>query len=202
GNRVCVLKKGELQQVGTPTELFEGPRNLFVAGFIGSPSMNFASATLDKSNGGYSISLGDQTLKLSDKLPSQRPGLEAFAGKELIIGIRPNDFEDVSVAGDAPDGSRLKVNIDLVEHIGTETMVHFQVDAPIAVTEDMKELAADVGGEEMSHLEQRAKEGKNEFVAQLDPRTSVRARDSAELVVNTDRFHFFDTDSSQGIYEQ
>ena len=202
GDRVTVIKKGELQQVGTPTELFEHPNNLFVAGFIGSPSMNFASSTLEEANGGLSVKLGDQVLKISEEEVGNRPGLKKYVGKEVVLGIRPQDFEDPEYAQESAEGSRLKANIDLIEAVGTETMVHFTVDAPLAITEDMKELAADIGEAEIDQLERKAKEGKNEFTAVLDPRSKLRKNEDVELAVDTSRLHFFDTDTSQGIYDQ
>jgi multiple sugar transport system ATP-binding protein len=202
GDRVTVIKKGELQQVGTPTELFEHPNNLFVAGFIGSPSMNFASSTVEEANGGLAVKLGDQTLKIGEKDVSNRPGLRRYVGKEVVLGIRPQDFEDPDYTQESGEGTRLKANIDLIEAVGTETMVHFTVDAPLAVTEDMKELAADISEAEIDQLERKAKEGKNEFTAVLDPRSKLRTNENVELAVDTARLHFFDTETSQGIYDQ
>jgi multiple sugar transport system ATP-binding protein len=199
GDRVCVIKKGELQQVGTPTELFEKPLNLFVAGFIGSPSMNFASTKIEESGGGYRLKLGDQQIELSDKALSERPKLKEYAGREVIVGIRPQDFEDAEIAKDAPQGSRLKAKMDLVEAIGTETLVHFTINAPVAMTEDMKELAADAGTDAKT-FEARSKEGNNEFVANIDPKSKIREGSEGELVIDTTRLHFFDPESSQGIH--
>jgi multiple sugar transport system ATP-binding protein len=202
GDRVTVIKKGELQQVGTPTELFEHPNNLFVAGFIGSPSMNFASSRVEEANGGLAVKLGDQTLKIAEKDVSNRPGLRRYVGKDVVLGIRPQDFEDPAYTQESGEGTRLKANIDLIEAVGTETMVHFTVDAPLAVTEDMKELAADISEAEIDQLERKAKEGKNEFTAVLDPRSKLRKNEDIELAVDTARLHFFDTETSQGIYDQ
>src|SRR5918996_1665363 len=202
GDRVTVIKKGELQQVGTPTELFEHPNNLFVAGFIGSPSMNFASSTVEEANGGLAVKLGDQTLKIGEKDVSNRPGLRRYVGREVVLGIRPQDFEDPDYTQESGEGTSLKVNIDLIEAVGTETMVHFAVDAPLAVTEDMKELAADISEAEIDQLERKAKEGMNEFTAVLDPRSKLRTNENVELAVDTARLHFFDTETSQGIYDQ
>jgi multiple sugar transport system ATP-binding protein len=199
GDRVCVIKKGELQQVGTPTELFEKPLNLFVAGFIGSPSMNFASTKIEEAGSGYSLQLGDQQIELSEKVLSERPKLKDYAGKEIIVGIRPQDFEDAAIAKDAPEGSRLKAKMDLVEAIGTETLVHFTINAPVAMTEDMKELAADAGTDAKT-FEERSKEGHNEFVATIDPKSEVKEGSEGELVIDTSRLHFFDPESSQGIH--
>ena len=201
GDRVAVLKKGELQQVGSPTELFETPKSLFVAGFIGSPAMNFASTKLEKSNGQMSFKLGDQTVAIHEKVVSERPALADYAGKDVIIGIRPQDFEDASLASDAAEDCKIKAQIELVEAIGTETLVHFDAKAPIAITEEMKELAADMGAGDGGSLEQSAKEGRNEFVATLDPRSKVKERESAELVIDTARLHFFDPETNRSISE-
>jgi multiple sugar transport system ATP-binding protein len=201
GDRVCVIKKGELQQVGSPSQLFDHPANLFVGGFIGSPSMNFFASKLVENGGSYKIDLGDQTVTVSNDIFETRPSLKDYAGEELICGIRPQDFEDAALKSDAPDDQRIKAKIDLVEAIGTETLVHFEVAAPIVLTEDMRELAEDVGGEEAERLEQRAKEGHNEFVAQLDPKTKISKGDTVELFVDTTRLHFFDEKTSQGVYK-
>jgi len=199
GDRVCVMKKGELQQVGTPTELFEKPVSLFVAGFIGSPSMNFFSSKLEESNGGYRLKLADHDIAIGDKTLSERPALKQYAGKEVVVGIRPQDFEDAEIASDAPEDARIKAKMELVEAIGTETLVHFVVDAPVAMTDDMKELAADAGTDPQT-FEERSKEGRNEFVATIDPRSKVKERSEAELVIDTNRLHFFDVETSQGIH--
>jgi multiple sugar transport system ATP-binding protein len=201
GDRVAVIKKGMLQQVGTPSELFDAPKNLFVAGFIGSPSMNFFASELVQADGKLQIKMGDQKIAVSKDVLDNRPGLKERAGKEVIVGARPQDFEDATFKSDAPPDSRIKVKIDLVEAIGTETLVHFEVNAPIVVTDDMKELAEDTGAGEAERLEERAAEGRNEFVAQLDPKTEVSQGADAELFVDTTRLHFFDTETSRGIYD-
>jgi multiple sugar transport system ATP-binding protein len=199
GDRVCVIRKGELQQVGTPSELFNHPDNLFVAGFIGSPSMNLVGTTLEKANGGFKLNLGDQTVAVDDKILSERPALKDYTGKEVIVGIRPHDFRDASMS-EVPENQRLRAEIDLVEMIGTETLVHFKVNAPLVITEDVRELAADAGEDQVQRLEERAKEGFTEFVGQLDPETKIKSGEKAELGIDTSRLHFFDTETSQGIY--
>jgi multiple sugar transport system ATP-binding protein len=200
GDRVVVLKKGELQQVGTPDQLFNHPDNLFVAGFIGSPAMNFLSSKLEESgNDGLEIVMGGQKVGISGALEN-RPALKRYVGKDVIVGLRPQDFEDAAIAGEARDRSPIKVHVDLVEAIGTETLIHFDVEGPLAITEDMKELEADAG-EGVVSLEERAKSGHNDFVAQLDPRTKIRKGEEADLVVDSTRIHFFDPETSQGIYD-
>jgi multiple sugar transport system ATP-binding protein len=200
GDRVAVIKKGELQQAGNPSELFNEPRNLFVGGFIGSPAMNFFESKLEDSNGALRMSIGNQQVTVDKSVLDRRPALREQVGKSVIVGIRPQDFEDASLQSDAPETSRIKVHVDLAEAIGTETLVHFEVDAPIVMTEDMKELAEDMGGDEAERLAQKAAEGHNEFVAQLDPKTRIKRGDEVELVMDTTRLHFFDEESSMGIY--
>ena len=202
GDRVAVIKKGELQQVGSPTELFEDPKSLFVAGFIGSPAMNFAATKLEKSNGNMAFKLGDQSVSIHEKVVSERPALAKYEGKDVVIGIRPQDFEHAELRSDAPAECKIKVQVDLVEAIGTETLVHFDAKAPVAMTEEMKELAADLGAGDAQSFEQRAKEGGNEFVATIDPRSKVKERETTELVIDTARLHFFDPETNRSISEE
>ena len=202
GDRVAVIKKGELQQVGSPTELFEDPKSLFVAGFIGSPAMNFAATKLEKSNGNMAFKLGDQSVSIHEKVVSERPALAKYAGRDVVIGIRPQDFEHAELRSDAPAECKIKVQVDLVEAIGTETLVHFDAKAPVAMTEEMKELAADLGAGDAQSFEQRAKEGGNEFVATIDPRSKVKERETTELVIDTARLHFFDPETNRSISEE
>ena len=201
GDRVAVIRKGQLQQVGTPGELFAHPVNLFVAGFIGSPSMNFVESTLESSGDGYSVKIGEQTVQVGRDVNERRPALKDFEGKKVIVGIRPQDFEDAALASTAAKGVTLKAHVDLVEALGTETLMHFAVDAPTVLTEDMKELAADVGADQVDKFEQQAKAGRNEFVAQLDPKTRIKRGDDVELLIDATQLHFFDPNGGKGIYE-
>ncbi len=163
--------------------------------------MNFATTTLEDANGKMKFSLGDQELVVGDELFDTRPALRNYGGREVIVGIRPQDFEDSSVLSSPPEGCRVKAQLDLVEAIGTETLLHFKINAPVAVTEEMKELAADVGGEAAEQLERRAKEGVNEFVAQVDPKSRLREGQTADLVVDTSRLHFFDPETADSIFD-
>ena len=119
-----------------------------------------------------------------------------------MLGIRPQDFEDPEYAQESGEGTRLKANIDLIEAVGTETMVHFKVDAPLAVTDDMKELAADLGGDEIAQLERKAKRARTSSLPFSTPGAKLRKNEDVELAVDTSRLHFFDTETSQGIYDQ
>ncbi|MFN2388784.1 MAG: ABC transporter ATP-binding protein [Actinomycetota bacterium] len=199
GDRVAVMRKGELQQVGSPKKLFAEPINLFVAGFIGSPSMNFVTSKLEGEGDDLRISIGGQSLKLDRQVLASRSKLKQYAGREVIVGLRPQDFEDAALAGSAP-GDRLKARIDLVEALGTQTLLHFEVDAPVVMTQEMKELAADVGAEQVAQLEQMAQTGRAEFVAEVGPKSTAAANEQIELVVDTSQLHFFDPETSLGIY--
>ena len=199
GDRVAVLRKGELQQVGSPEELFARPVNLFVAGFIGSPAMNFVSSPLKRSGGTVTLDMGGQTIEVSQETLKKRPDLDRFFDKEVIVGVRPQDFEDASFAGDGHP-TRLRAKVDLVEALGTQTLVHFQVDSPPVQTEEMKELAQDTGAVEVGRYEQQTGSGKTDFVAEIDPKAAVRNGEAVELVVDTTQLHFFDPQSGAGIY--
>ena len=147
GDRVAVMRKGELQQVAPPQELYERPVNLFVGGFIGSPAMNLVEATIERRNGSFVAEVGSQTLTLGEEVVKARPALESYAGRKVVLGIRPESLEDASLAPDIPDDQHIKGVLVLREPLGSEIVAHFEVDAPPALTEDVRELARDVGQE-------------------------------------------------------
>jgi multiple sugar transport system ATP-binding protein len=200
GDRVAVMRKGMLQQVDTPQTLYDHPANLFVAGFIGSPAMNMVEAELSSENGAMFIGFGGFRLRLDDRLIAARPALKTYQGKNVVLGIRPEDMEDAELAADAPRDRRISAKVDLREALGSQVLVHFTVSAPLVLTEDTKELASDVGTEALESLEEQAKKDKSTFVAQLDPRTRISEGEQVELVVDTGRLHFFDPDTGLGIY--
>ena len=200
GDRVAVIKKGELQQVDTPQTLYDEPANLFVAGFIGSPAMNMVEADLAREDGGMFISFGGHRLRIDDDFLARRPKVAAFEGKRMIVGIRPEQMEDVAIWSDAPADRRMKVLVKLREALGSEILVHFAVDAPPVVTEDTRELVADTGAV-VEELEALASEGGSTFVARLDPRTKAAELEQLEVGVDTSRLHFFDPDTGLGIYD-
>ena len=200
GDRVAVIRKGELQQVDVPQTLYEHPVNLFVAGFIGSPAMNLLEATLQGGEAGWTVSAGELALGIPDATLAQRPRLKAYDGKTVVLGIRPEDMEDASLVADAPTGHRLHAQIELREALGSDVIVHFVVAAPPAVTEDVKELAVDVGVEALQRVHDHAARGRTNVVARLNPRTHAQKGDSIELIVDTSRLHFFDVDDGSGIY--
>jgi multiple sugar transport system ATP-binding protein len=200
GDRVAVIKKGELQQADHPQVLYDRPVNLFVGGFIGSPAMNMVEAELTRSDGGLFVAFGPHRLRVDDDVLAERPELESYVGKTVVLGIRPEDMEDASVASGSSEDRRIPVTVDLREALGSEVLIHFTMQAPIVLTEDTKELAADVGTESLEDLEERAKGETSVFVAALNSRTRAREGEQLEVVVDTRRLHFFDVETGRGIY--
>jgi multiple sugar transport system ATP-binding protein len=206
GDRVAVIKKGELQQVDAPQFLYDHPANLFVAGFIGSPSMNMVEADLVREDGGLFVVFGSTRLRVADEVVSERPGIRAYEGHRVIAGIRPENMEDASIMPVIPEDRRMKVDIVLREALGSEVLVHFSVDAPPVLTEDTRELVGEQSGPMaqasviVQELEKAVETGTSTFVARLDPRTRAAERQPLELAVDTGRLHFFDPQTGLGIY--
>src|SRR6266545_3753127 len=134
GDRVAVMQAGHLQQVDTPQVLYDNPVNEFVAGFIGSPAINLVESELTQSDGHLGVSLGEHKLAVDDQITRNRSGLGDYVGKKIILGIRPEDFEDTSVEPDAPADRRIKVTADLTEPLGSEVLVHFGTEATAVVS--------------------------------------------------------------------
>src|SRR5436305_4409049 len=137
GDRVAVMRKGELQQVDEPQTLYDRPVNLFVGGFIGSPAMNMLDATIER-NGDLRAKIGEQSIVLGTETLDQRPALEGYVGKPVIIGIRPEDLEDAALESGAPADRILKGRLELREALGSEIMAHFAIRAAHAETDEMK----------------------------------------------------------------
>ncbi|MDX2378718.1 MAG: sn-glycerol-3-phosphate ABC transporter ATP-binding protein UgpC [Acidimicrobiia bacterium] len=188
GDRVAVLKDGYLQQVDTPQRLYDRPANVFVGAFIGSPSMNLYSASLDVAGSGGVITLGNQTLSLSPVSLEKRPALRGYDGQKVIVGIRPEDFEDAAIATDVPEVDRLQSNVQLLEALGSEIMVHFSIDASTVDSGDPDEP------DDVAH------DGVN-AVGRFSPRSGVSVGDVIDVAVTTENLHFFDAKSRQAIYD-
>jgi multiple sugar transport system ATP-binding protein len=200
GDRVAVIRKGVLQQVDTPQFLYDHPNNLFVAGFIGSPAMNMVEANLSMSDGSGVVEFGGYRLGVPQQVVSARPKLKAFDRKPVIVGLRPEDMEDASLVPDAPADRRIRTTVILREALGADVVAHVKIQAPAVVTEDVKELAHDVGQEALQAVEQGARSGESTFLARLNPRTAAKEGQPIELVVDVGRLHFFDPGTGLGIY--
>ena len=200
GDKVAVMRKGELQQVADPQTLYDQPVNLFVAGFIGSPSMNMVEATLETRNGGVAAKVGSQSIVIPAETVSARPALAQYAGREVVLGIRPEDLEDAALNTSAPSEQRLQGKTELTEALGSEIMVHFSIAAKPAVTDDVRELAQDVGDDRaVQELAAGAAETAT-LVGRFGARSRVRPGQPVEVAVDARSLHFFDPESGLGIY--
>ncbi|MBF8190418.1 sn-glycerol-3-phosphate ABC transporter ATP-binding protein UgpC [Nonomuraea sp. K274] len=196
GDRVCVLRDGILQQVDTPQNLFDKPLNLFVAGFMGSPAMNFATAELVR-DGGAAVSFADIKLPIPDSTFSDKPGLDKYIGKKIILGIRPSDFEDAGSAGANANGwATLPVKAEVTEELGSEINVLFLIDAPPVEHKDTV-AAADTGDDDESALPLVG--DKSLWTARVNARSHVRPGQNIDLVLDTHNLHFFDPESGLAI---
>jgi len=186
GDRVAVLRGGVLQQVGSPSELYNHPVNLFVAGFIGSPSMNFMPATLD----GDTVRLPMGEVRLTDEARKRAAG--AQPGQSVVAGIRPESFEDASfVSDDVRDaGATFKTQIDLVESLGAEKYAYFRVEESQVESDELRELAEDTGAAELGATE-------GQVVARIEAASQIERGAEAELWVDSRTIHFFDLESGR-----
>jgi multiple sugar transport system ATP-binding protein len=200
GVRVAVMRKGELQQVADPQTLYDRPLNLFVGGFIGSPAMNMIEATVTRANGGLAVDVGKQHLALDEATLAAHPALRGYEGRQVILGIRPEELEEASLQPDTPAGHRLRGLVELREALGSELMVHFTVEGTRpALTEDVKELARDAGAADVSSLEGKGSGAL--LVGRFGARATVEEGKPVEVAVDTRSLHFFDAETSEGIYD-
>ena len=197
GDRVAVMRDGHLQQVDTPQAVYDSPKNQFVAGFIGSPSINLVEAELERGDGGLTVRFGEHSLPVDDKLVSRHSGLESYVGKTIQLGIRPEDFEDARLAGGVPEGETISATADIREDMGSEIYLHFIVDAPPVTTAEVQEAAEDPTALEVATAE--AARGGTPFVARIDRESSAREGQPVELQVSRQRLHFFDLESGRAI---
>jgi multiple sugar transport system ATP-binding protein len=201
GDRVAVMRKGELQQVATPQEVYDRPVNLFVGGFIGSPSMNILEAEIEESGDGVVCRMGDQRLALGPGALESRPAVRQYAGRSVVVGIRPEGLEDVALAADTPADRRLRGTVTLREALGSEIVAHLELPGVAAAyTEDVRELARE-GPPEGGALEAAARAGAL-VVGRISARSQVQEGDTTELAVDTGALYFFDPDSGLAIYDE
>ena len=188
GDRVAVMRAGVLQQVDTPRELYNNPDNLFVAGFIGSPAMNFFDGEL--SGNIVRTPLGE--LPLSDEL--RRRAESGNANRRVIVGIRPEDFEDAELVDPGKQGYVFEAPIELTESMGSEIYAHFSFKGEQVQTDELRELADDSGAGDVPG----AADGM-QAVARLDPTSQVRAGERGRLWVDTAKIHLFDAGDGRSL---
>ncbi len=194
GERVAVMRDGRLQQVDTPQNLFDRPVNLFVAGFMGSPSMNLVNAQVIRDSG-LRVRFADISLPISEAVVSERPGLDRYLGRDVILGIRPSSFEDAAYdsEGGAPT---LDIQVQVTEKLGSEVNVIFTVDAP-AVRHQDTAAAADLGDDEQPTLP--IAEDTSLWTARVNARSKAKPGAPLRLTVDTSTLHFFDPPSGKSI---
>ena len=190
GDRVAVIRKGELQQIDTPREIYLNPRNIFVAGFIGSPSMNFVYADVGVKNGSIELSFGNDQIDYNGKKLDE---LKAFENKEIVMGIRPEAFEDGNYANESEFSESIKVSVSLLEQLGSDSYIHFYKDIKPVQTEAIEEILAD-DGEDISILGDNTK-----FIARINPNSTVVEGEEIELKIDPSKLHFFNPDTGDAI---
>jgi multiple sugar transport system ATP-binding protein len=187
GDRIAVMRDGTLQQVDRPEHVYQRPANRFVAGFIGSPAMNMVSGRLSRANGELSVSFGENSLPIDEKVIAERPSLRDYEGRDVILGIRPEDFEDAAFVADATTGRTITTVVSLREALGSEVLVHFPLAASATRTADAGELVEPLG------------DVSSTLIARVDPQTTAREGEPLRLVVDTRRLHFFEAGSGLAI---
>ena len=188
GDRVAVIRKGVLQQIDTPREIYLYPKNIFVAGFIGSPSMNFVYATVSQSGKAFKIKIGDVEIKTS----TAPKDLNDYKDKEIVLGIRPEAFED-SVYSGKEYTEDFPVEISLLEQLGSDSYIHFYKDIKPVQTEAIEEILADEG-EDISVLGTETK-----FIARINPNATVKEGQNIILKIDPSKLHYFDPESGLAI---
>jgi multiple sugar transport system ATP-binding protein len=201
GDRVAVLRNGLLQQVAAPQVLYQRPRNLFVAEFIGSPAMNLILADLVRSDGDLWATFGNHRLRVSSSTLDDRPALSGFEGRRVVLGIRPEDLEDAALAPGVDEGTRLDVVCDIREDMGSEVFVHFNISGdPVTAAEVVEALVVDAPeDQEARQAAERARGAGVSFVGRVDRNTGAREREKLLLAVDVARLHFFDPDTGLAI---
>ena len=189
GDRVAVIRKGVLQQIDTPREIYLYPKNIFVAGFIGSPSMNFVYATVKISSKGASLTFGEDQIFVKDPPES----LKNYEGKEIVLGVRPEAFEDSVYANKKEFSEEISIHVSLLEQLGSDTYIHFYKDINPVQTEAIEEILADEG-EDISVLGTQTK-----FIARINPNATIEEGKNITLSINPSKLHFFNPETGLSI---
>ena len=190
GDRVAVIRKGELQQIDTPREIYLYPKNIFVAGFIGSPSMNFVYADVKLSGDTAELSFANETITCSGEHTKK---LKKVDGKQIVLGIRPEAFEDSLYAKDGEYTESISIKVTLLEQLGSDSYIHFYKDLKPVQTEAIEEILADEG-EDITVLGDETK-----FIARINPNSTVQEGQEINLSIDPSKLHFFDPDSGNAL---
>jgi multiple sugar transport system ATP-binding protein len=198
GDRVAVLRRGELLQFAEPQEIYDRPRDLFVAGFIGSPPMNLIEAELSHADDGYRLTIGDRKVSLGEEEVRSGSRLESYAGRKVVAGIRPESLEDAALTSQVPATRRVHGVATLREALGSDALVHFTVDGSRGLTSHVRDLAHDI--EDPAQLDELDRDERQvTFVGRFHPQTAVRAGDSVEVTIQEGALTLFDPQTGQRI---
>ena len=189
GDRVAVIRKGVLQQIDTPREIYLYPKNIFVAGFIGSPAMNFVYADIKTSTKGTTLIFGNDKV-LAIEAPE---ALKEYEGKEIVLGIRPEAFEDSVYANKKEFTEEINIDVSLLEQLGSDTYIHFFKDIKPVQTEAIEEILADEG-ENISVLGTQTK-----FIARINPNATIEEGQNINLAIDPTKLHYFDPETGMAI---
>ena len=200
GDRVAVMHNGRLQQVDRPQTLYDRPVNLFVAGFIGSPAMNLVHSRLTSEDGAVFAHLGETRLRLPRSLLDRCPTLGEYVGRDVILGVRPEDLEDAALAASA-NGSSLDVRVSLAEAMGAELIAHFPIEARRLVGASARAARGDDEADTSRAMQLLAAEQHGEAIltARLSPRSKAAAGEPLRVAVDVERLHFFDPETELAI---
>jgi multiple sugar transport system ATP-binding protein len=198
GNRIAVMRKGLLQQTGPPQDLYDRPVNLFVATFIGAPAMNLFSARLEPQGDGLACVVGDQRLLVPRELVTSRPGIRAYRGRKVAVGIRPEHLTDAAYAQEAL--LTLEGEVVLVEALGSERLVHVGMRADPVLTDEVMEIAQDTDAAVAQTLQAEAAEHHLVIIARFDTRSDLKRGDVARVAADPRHLHFFDLESGLALY--
>ena len=190
GDRVAVIRKGELQQIDTPREIYLYPKNIFVAGFIGSPSMNFVYADVKISGKKAELSFAGETINCDGESAKK---LEKMDGEQIVLGIRPEAFEDSIYAKDSEYSESIDIKVTLLEQLGSDSYIHFYKDIKPVQTEAIEEILADEG-EDISVLGDETK-----FIARINPNSTVKEGEEIKLSIDSSKLHFFDPSTGNAL---
>jgi multiple sugar transport system ATP-binding protein len=202
GQRVAVLRKGELQQVAAPQELYERPVNLFVAGFIGSPAMNFVQGELEQADGGLAVRVGTRRIAIDERERALADGLESAVGpsSKVIVGVRPEHLEDATLTPEVPPERRLRGNVRLREALGSESVVHFQIEAAPAVSPELEELAEDVDETTLlGALDDQRKMRRTALLGRFSAASAIDEGVEADIAVLPGALRFFEAETGRRI---
>jgi multiple sugar transport system ATP-binding protein len=201
GDRVAVMRSGLLQQIAVPKELYERPRNLFVAEFIGSPAMNLVMARVERTSGDVWAGFGPHRLRLEQTTLERHPGLRAYEGRNVVLGIRPEDMEDAAVVRETHPDRVISVVCDIREDMGAEVLVHFNVQGDAVTTREVVEalVVEDAEDEEARIAAGRARGEGVTVVAGRDPSTEGRVPQPHHQEQDVTRLHFFDPETGARI---